>query len=216
MDRAGIDRSLVIPWPVVADTREAHDEIGRAVLAHPDRLRGAACLYPYVPEQQFRDEVRRCVEVYGFRVIKLQPQYQPLNTLWPTSDFFFETALAHELVVVCHTGSGIPFALPSLMMEPARRWPNLRVVLAHCGGGGLLLGEAIVAAKFCPNIWLELSSLMPNHVMEVLHHVASNRLMIGSDLPENVEIEMGKIEGLEREESAKLDIFWNTAHSLFG
>ena len=216
MDRHGVDRSLVIPWPVVADARAAHDEIGQAVRAHPDRLAGAACLYPYIDETAFKDEVRRCVEVYGFRVIKLQPQYQPLNTLWPTSDFFFETALEHNLTVVCHTGSGIPFALPSLMMEPARRWPALRIVLAHCGGGGLLLGEAILAAKFCPNIWLELSCLMPNHVHEALHHVAPERLMIGSDLPENLEVEIGKIEGLAVEEAVKSAILWDTAVRLFG
>jgi predicted TIM-barrel fold metal-dependent hydrolase len=216
MDAAGIDRSLVIPWPVVEDVRSAHDEIGRAVRAHADRLSGAACLYPYVPRQQFEDEVRRCVEVYGFGVIKLQPQYQPLNTLWATSDFFFETALQHNLTIVCHTGSGIPFALPALMMEPARRWPALRIVLAHCGGGGLLLGEAVVAAKFCPNIWLELSCLMPNHVREVLHHVAPSRLMVGSDLPENVEVEIGKIEGLAVEEPVKSAILWETAAALFG
>ena len=215
MDRAGIDRSLVIPWPVVADSRAAHDEIGRAVQAHPDRLYGAACLYPYIPAAEFRAEVRRCREEYGFRVLKWQPQYQPLNPLWATSDFFFETAVELGLVLVCHTGGGIPFALPSLMMEPARRWPALRIVLAHCGGGGLLLGEAIVAAKFCPNIWLELSSLMPNHVLEVLHHVGRERLMIGSDLPENVEVEIGKIEGLAVAETVKRDILWATASRLF-
>jgi uncharacterized protein len=102
------------------------------------------------------------------------------------------------------------------MMEPATRWPDLRIVLAHCGGGGLLLGEAILAAKFCPNIWLELSCLMPNHVHEVLHHVGSERLMIGSDLPENVEVEIGKIEGLAVEDHVKRDILWNTPASLFG
>jgi uncharacterized protein len=214
MDAAGIDRSLVIPWPVVADTQAAHDEIGRAVRAHPDRLSGTVCLYPYIDEQAFRDEVRRCVETYGFGVMKLQPQYQPLNTLWPSSDFFFETALEHGLTIVSHTGTGIPFALPALMMEPARRWPELKIVLAHCGGGGLLLGEAILAAKFCPNIWLELSCLMPNHIREVLHHVSSERLMIGSDLPENVEVEIGKIEGLVAEEKVKRDILWTTAQQL--
>jgi hypothetical protein len=29
----------------------------------------------------------------------------------------------------------------------------LKFVLAHCGGGGILLGDAIVAAVFCPNIY---------------------------------------------------------------
>lgn len=215
MDRAGIDRSLVIPWPVVDDARASHDEIGRAVRAHADRLSGAACLYPYIPEAEFRAEVRRCQEQYGFQVLKWQPQYQPLNPLWPTSHFFFETALELNMVLVCHTGSGIPFALPSLMMEPASRWPELKIVLAHCGGGGLLLGEAIIAAKFCPNIWLELSSLMPNHLHEVLHNVSSQRLMIGSDLPENVEVEIGKIEGLAVSDEVKRDILWETAAKLF-
>lgn len=216
MDRAGIDRSLVIPWPVVEDTRAAHDEIARAVRAHPDRLDGVACLYPYIPEAEFRDEVRRCRETLGFRALKLQPQYQPLNPLWATSHFFFETALELNLPVICHTGTGIPYSLPALMMEPARRWPELRIVLAHCGGGGVLLGEAILAAKFCPNIWLELSCLMPNHIHEVLHHVDAGRLMIGSDLPENIDVEIGKIEGLRIGDEEKRQILWSTPAAFFG
>ena len=66
MDRCGIDRSLVIPFPVVESDRDAHELIGRAVLAHPDRLSGSACMNPFIPEAEFRDEVRRCREVYGF------------------------------------------------------------------------------------------------------------------------------------------------------
>ena len=215
MDRHGVDRSVVIPWPVVDDYRAAHDEIGRAVKAHPDRLIGAASLYPYIPEQEFRTEVKRCAEMYGMRALKLQPQYQPLNPLWETSTFFFEAALENHLTVICHTGSGIPYALPSLMMEPARRYPELKIVLAHCGGAGFLVGEAIVAARFCPNIYLELSTLMPNHVLEVLHHVSSDRLMIGSDLPENVEVEIGKILGLDTAEENRRNILSETAIHAF-
>lgn len=215
MDAYGVDRSMLIPWPVVEDARAAHDEIGRALQAHPDRFTGAACLYPYIPEPEFRDEVRRCREQYGFTAIKLQPQYQPLNPLWATSDFFFEAALENKLTIICHTGTGIPYALPSLMMEPARRWPDLRIVLAHCGGGGIFLGEAIIAATFCPNIYLELSTLLPNHVHEVLHRVPSSRLMIGSDLPENLSIELGKIIGLDAPEDTRRDILARTALTLF-
>jgi predicted TIM-barrel fold metal-dependent hydrolase len=216
MDRFGVDRSLVIPFPMVEDYRAAHDEIGRAVRGHPDRLTGAACLNPFVPEPAFRGEVRRCAQEFGFGVLKFQPQYQPLNPISFRSDFYFETAIENKMALVCHTGTGIPFALPSAFMIPARNFPQLKFVLAHCGGGGILLGDAIVAAVFCPNIYLELSTLMPYHVLEVIAHVPASRLMIGSDLPESLETEIGKILGLKIAEEARRDILWNTACGVFG
>lgn len=215
MDLGGIDRAVVIPFPVVADHRAAHEEIGRAVRAHPDRLTGAACLSPFLPERDFRDEVRRCAEKFGFRALKLQPQYHGLNPISPRSDFFFETARENGLAVICHTGAGAPFALPSLFILPARKFPDVTFVLGHAGGG-LYVAEAIVAAAVCANVYVELSSLMPHHVLEVLAHIPSSRLMIGSDLPENAETEVRKILDLEIPAEAKSDILWNTAQRVFG
>jgi uncharacterized protein len=214
MDRFGVERSLAIPYPVVDDWRAEHDEIGKAVRAHPDRLSGAACMDPYVAESVFRDEVRRCREEYGFVALKLQPQYHGLNPFSMRSNFFFETALENKMTVVCHTGSGLPFSLPSLLMMPARRYPELRIVVAHCGGG-IFVHDAILAAIFCPNVFLELSSLMPHHVLEVLSEVPANRLMIGSDLPENLAVEFGKIISLEIPEQDKRNILSGTACRLF-
>ena len=214
MDDCGIDRSLLIPFPVVDDPRAAHDEIASAVRNWPDRFAGCVCLYPFLPKQDFRTEVRRCAEELGFRAIKLQPQYHGLNPLSPRSDFFFETARENGLVVVVHTGAGAPFALPSLYIAPARRFPDLKIVLGHAGGG-IYAGEAIVAATVCPNIFIELSSLMPHHIAEVLSHVPANRLMIGSDLPESVETEIGKIFTLDIDRAAKEQILWSTAARVF-
>ncbi len=214
MDRCGIDRSLLIPFPVVEDYRREHDEIGAALVAHPDRFCGAACLDPFVPEQEYRDEVRRCRETYGFRALKLQPQYQGLNPLSERSAFLFETALENSLVLVCHTGAGAPFALPSLYIHPARRYPDLRIVLAHAGGGIYAL-EAIVAASVCANIYIELSTLTPHAVLEILQHVSPSRLMAGSDLPESVEAEIGKIETLPISDEDKQAILWDVASRLF-
>jgi len=214
MDRCGVDRSLVIPFPVVDNVREAHELIGKAVLAHPDRLAGAACLYPFVPESEFRDEVRRCREAYGFQALKLQPQYHSLNPFLESSNFLFEAAFENKMAVVCHTGSGLPFSLPSLLMMPARRYPELAIIVAHCGGG-IFVHDAMLAAVFCPNIVLELSSLMPHQVLEVLAHVPADRLMIGSDLPENLEIEMAKILGLPVSDETKRWILGRTAARVF-
>ena len=50
---------------------------------------------------------------------------------------------------------------------------------------------------------------------DVLAHVPSARLMIGSDLPESLETEMSKIITLETTREVKADILWNTAARLF-
>lgn len=216
MDRCGVDKSMVIPFPVVEDYTAAHEEIGAAVASHPDRLVGAACLTPFIPEQTFRDEVRRCREVHGFRALKFQPQYQGLNTLSERSNFLFETALENGMALIAHTGSGIPHALPSVFMFAARRYPELKIVLAHCGGGGLLLADAIVAASFCPNIYLDLSTLMPNHIFEVLQHIPADRLMAGSDLIENTDVEMRKLLLLDVPAEQKQQMLSGTAFAVFG
>ena len=215
MDREGIDRSVCIPFPVVTDYRATHDLIAAAVRQYPDRLTGTICLDPFVARDKFNEEVRRCTEEFGFRALKLQPQYQALNPLWPRNDFFFEAAVRYKLPLIVHTGAGAPYALPSLYISVARRFPDLRIILAHAGGG-IYSGECIVAADVCPNIYVELSSLVPHQVAEVVRHVPSERLMIGSDLLESTAFEIGKIVELNAPKDVKENILWNTAESLFG
>ena len=214
MDAHGIDRSLLIPFPVVDDYRWTHDLIADAVKAHPDRFSGAACLNPFLAEQEFRDEVKRCAQELGFCALKFQPQFQPLNPISRRSDFLFESALENELTLICHTGTGAPFALPSLYILPARRYTKLKIVLAHSGGSIYAL-EALVAAQVCPNIYLELSSLMPHHLGDILGAIPPDRLMIGSDLPESAATEIGKIVELKIPKKFKRDILWTTPRRLF-
>lgn len=127
----------------------------------------------------------------------------------------YETALRHRLPVIVHTGAGAPFALPSLYILPARRFPDLPIVLGHAGGGLYSL-ETIVAATVCPNIFIELSSVMPHHIAEIMAHVPASRLMAGSDLPVSVETEIGKILTMEMADSDRREILWDTPAALFG
>lgn len=214
MDGAGVDRALLIPFPVVDDHRREHDEVAAAVRAHPDRFAGCACLPPYLPDEEFQGELRRCVETLGLRALKLQPQYHGLNPLSERAEFYFAQANAYRLPVVVHTGAGAPFALPSLYIAPARQFPELPIVLGHAGGGIYAL-EAAVAAMVCPNIYVELSSLTPHHIVELLRHVPPERLMVGSDLPESLETETSKVLTLPIEDASKRAILWDTARRIF-
>ena len=72
-----------------------------------------------------------------------------------------------------------------------------------------------MAASVCPNIYVELSTLPPHAVAEVLERVGSQRLMAGSDLPESLETEIGKILALPVRDGEKRAILWDTPARLF-
>ncbi len=57
---------------------------------------------------------------------------------------------------------------------------------------------------------------MPHAVLEILAQVGSDRLVIGSDLPENVDSEIRKIFSLPISDEDKRAILWETAARLFG
>jgi predicted TIM-barrel fold metal-dependent hydrolase len=73
-----------------------------------------------------------------------------------------------------------------------------------------------VAASFCENIYLETSTLMPHHVLEVLAHVPANRIMAGSDLPESLHTEIYKIAELNVDEGTRRALLAETAYQVFG
>ena len=56
---------------------------------------------------------------------------------------------------------------------------------------------------------------MPHHLGDILAAIPSERLMIGSDLPESAATELGKIFELKISKKSKRDILWNTARRLF-
>lgn len=214
MDAEGIDRSVLIPFPVVADYRAEHDLIASAVRAHPDRFTGTLCIHPFLPEQEVADELRRGVEQLGLRALKLQPQFCGLNPVSAKASWFFGLANEYKLPVIVHTGAGTPFSLPSLLITPARQYPELPIIIGHAGSPLYFL-EAIVAAQTCANLYIELSSLMPHQVLEVVKHIPAARLMAGSDLPESAAIELGKIIGLPIDEATRRQILWDTPRRLF-
>lgn len=214
MDTLGVDRNLLIPWPVVADPKHEHDLIARACRDHPDRFTGALCLDPFLPERWVKDEIRRGVEELGMRALKLQPQFCGLNPMSPKGSWFFGLANEYRLPVVVHTGSGAPFALPSLLISPAREYPDLPIIIGH-GGSPIYYLEAIIAAQVCRNLLVDVSSLMPHHTLHVLQHVEATRVMAGSDLPESAAIELGKVASLEVPEQTRRQILWDTPSRVF-
>ena len=55
-----------------------------------------------------------------------------------------------------HTGTGIPFANPSLLIPVAKEFPDVNIVLAHCGMM-VMAGEMPLVLKDHPNVYADIT-----------------------------------------------------------
>lgn len=212
-EQHGVDGALVFPFPIVADYRQAHDLVADFCARHPGFV-GGACLNPLVGEETYVAEVERCMRDLGFVANKFHPMCYSMSPLYEAAKIAFTTASSLGVPVVVHTGRGVPFALPSLCIPRAIEFPDLPIVLAH-SGFGMYSAEAIVAAQVCPNIYLETSWCSAGDIAKMIREVGSDRMMMGSDGPENLAVELAKYESLRLSPAEREQSLSTTARTLF-
>jgi uncharacterized protein len=214
MDQNGVSLSLVLPHPVMDNPFQAHDDIAATVARHPARLRGVASLSPIMPAAAYRREMERCVRDLGFVAIKFHPIHHQVPPTAKKADLVFQTAHDLGVPVIVHTGQGAPNALPSLCILPARKYPDLPIILGHAGFG-IYVQEALVAALVCPSIYVEPSWCGPNQVKMLVQELGAQRMMMGSDQPENLPVELAKYRAAGLTEAERTHVFSETAVKVF-
>jgi predicted TIM-barrel fold metal-dependent hydrolase len=147
--------------------------------------------------------------------VKLHPLAHAVSPALPVSDVVFETASELGVPVMVHTGTGAPFALPSLLIRRARQFPALRIVLAHAGFA-IYSEEAIVAAEVCDNIFLEPTWCIAGDIRRMVKTLGPERVMFGGDLPSNVPVELTKYRTLDFTDEERSWCLWRTAATVFG
>jgi predicted TIM-barrel fold metal-dependent hydrolase len=200
MDANGVNTSIVQPFPGCENPRKVHDRIAQLSRKHPGRFYGVASMNPHMGDESFK-EMRRCVRDLKFIGVKL---HTIGHAMMPTSKDGMKVAeLAAELDVpmLVHTGTGIPFALPSLCLPAARQFPNLKIILCHAGYA-VFAAEAIIVAKEASNIYLEPSWCTSTQTRGMIRELGAARVIMGSDLPANLPTEIAKAKsvGLSQEE----------------
>ncbi|MBO9596397.1 MAG: amidohydrolase family protein, partial [Cohnella sp.] len=83
----------------------------------------------------------------------------------------------------------------SLVIDPAKRYPDVRFVLCHAGFA-VYADEAIVAAKHCDNIYLEPSWCQTYAVTKMVQTIGAQRLLFGSDHLTNLPVELVKFQSI--------------------
>ena len=215
-DANGVDATIVqASSPLdLADARRQHDEIATLTRERSGEFFGMALPNPHLPEVDYVGEMRRCVKELGFVGVKLQPLAHAVNPGSRAGRMVFETALELDIPVMIHTGSGIPWGLPSLVAPVARDYPQVRVVLAHSGMNVFAL-EALELARSYRNVWLETSWTSGHLIKLFIQDLGPERLLFGSDLPYNVSIELFKHRAIGLKDSDLEWVLGRTAIQIF-
>ena len=130
----------------------------------------------------------------GARGVKIHPVIQRFEAaderLWPT----FETCAELNLPVVAHAGpsrGSVPFGEPAAFAGVLQRFPGLKLILAHLGGGAWSQVERF--ARDFPNAHFDCSEILhwtgadggptPNRLARLIRDIGAGRVLFGSDFP---------------------------------
>ncbi len=173
-----------------------------------------ASLDPWLEEAAYIRQADVCFREYGFVALKLHPLGHNISPLSPLCEKVYETARAYRVPVLVHTGVGAPNALPSLMIDPAKRYPDVEFVLCHAGFA-VYSDEAIVAAKYCDNIVLEPSWCQTYMIKKMVDTIGAARVLLGSDHLTNLPVELVKYQSIGLSEAELEAIFFHNANRIF-
>ena len=214
MEENGIGGAILQTGILPRDVKRANERIYALTQAYPGKFWGAGVLSPYVSEQEYFDFARWVVCDLGFKALKLQGFAYCATPSAPQARKIFEAARNLRVPVIIHTGNGVPVALPSAAIPIAKAFPDVKIVLAHAGGG-MYGAEALVAAQTCENIYLETSWCNVLELKSFVETIGCEKIMFGTDVPLNAGVELAKYKALKLTEGQYERCYAGTAREVF-
>ncbi|GHS99118.1 hypothetical protein AGMMS50276_22160 [Synergistales bacterium] len=216
MKRYNLDGLLSYPLPSpYPDAPTMHDRIHKFANDNPGRVWGVVDINPIVDEDEYFKEATRCVKELGFVAIKMHPSQEATNPLSKHAVKVFEAAKMLNVPLIVHTGPGVPYSLPCLLIPRVKEYSTLRIVLAHAGAF-LFTDEAIIMAKNFDNVYLEPSWCGAPQLRQMVDVVGIERLMFGSDGPLNVGPSIAQVEAIDMTDREKELYLGKNAIDFYG
>lgn len=215
MDQNGINAAVVLPFPGAPDAVAVHNRIAELSRLHPGRIFGMVNLNPHIDPDEYRAEAERCVRELRFVAVKLHTIGHGVLPLSKDAELVFDTARKLGVPVMVHTGAGIPFAAPSMIIPRARQFPDVKIILAH-SGGSMLSAEAYVTATECSNVYLETSWCPSSDIAWMVKDLGAGRVMLGADLIDNMATELTKYRSHRLSDSDLEATLGGTAAEVYG
>jgi len=202
IDDADIDMAVIMTY---SDSPELIDYIHESVNRFPKRLIGYTRLDPSMGETACR-LLEHSVLNLGMKGLKLHPVGNLVHPADDTSIKLIKTAARLRVPTLFHCGDE-ELTLPLQIASAALKCHDATIILGHMGGY-FHVGDAIIAAEKCSNIYLESSAMpYPWKIKEAVDRIGEDRVLFASDgpgCPPDLELTKVKMSGLNQNQLKKV------------
>ena len=220
MDAAGVDLACV-NCIFYGDAGRSNDTVAEFVARKPDRFIGVGFVTPHYPSETI-PELERAFGQLGMKSLKVYPTYfqKPIDD--PAYFPIFEWCDERRIVIMSHssyTREDDTLTHPAKFIPLAKRFSNIKWVLAHSGNLPMGQFEAIKAAQECPNIYLETATSMADHgtIERLVAGTGEDRVVYGSDTNlMDMRLMVGRIATANISDEAKRKVLGLNAIDLLG
>lgn len=211
MDAAGVDKAVMFPF---VEGNFTNDAVKVAFDQYPGRLIPYCAVNPWQPDAAA--EVRRCVRDWRFKGLKLHPTLNGYHLAdRRLVDPLFEEAESLGIPIIAHGASDL-YNAPPEFAEMARRFPKVKLLMAHMGFFWSV-DQAIAYAKEIPNLFLETSRAPIYEIAVAVRELGPDRVIWGTDSPfVDYEWEFKKMERCSPDRAVYRQVVGGTMADLLG
>jgi len=202
--------------PTEAQIRRINDETAWLMKSHAGYVTGFCYLNPLLGERAVGREVDRCV-ARGFRGIKLEIANNARDACMRP---VMAAARQNGLVVLQHAWSMTKIRQRGFHTDPedaallARRFPEVRIIMAHLTGCGV---RGVLAVKDCDNLSVDTSGAAPEEgiVEYAVEQLGADRVLYGSDVPiRDFAVALARVTGAKLDAATRRKILRDNARAL--
>jgi len=206
MDYSGVDKAITWLQPAYfPDVDFGNALVYEAAKKYPDRILGFGWADPHYGLDAAKDQIKRCIEEYGFYGVKLNGAQ---NRFFIDSEDMalplIDEIVKAGVILAFHIGTDAFEAThPFRLAKIARRYPETKILAVHMGGVAFhdLSSAAIEVALEYPNITLIGSGVRAVNSLKAIKTLGSDRVCFGSDTPfALMHVELAMYEALLRDE----------------
>jgi len=232
MDRFGIEKVCCshLAGLLAHHFEYAHEQTLDAIQNYPGRIFGYAIYDPIFPEDSLRI-VEKYMKSGGFVGVKIHPAMHAYPLDGENYDPLWEYAAANDIPVLTHTWDATPQttypyelvasqvnAQPKLIHKIAKKYPDLKIILAHAGGHYRGHLQAIEMVKKFENVYVDIcgATFSFGLIEWFVKEIGAHKILYGSDMTWiEPRVHLGRVLGAKISLTEKEQILSLNAKKIF-